>query len=179
VNDIAGGLYSETMFATVARLGVPYILMHMRGTPKTMRDAENTTYDDLIGDIHANLAKRAEMAMVAGVNRWNLVLDPGVGFALTREQSFAVMRGLPDLRPFDLPLLVGPSRKGMLGQVLQAKGHITAAEDTAGSASRLWATGGVVGACVARGADVIRVHDCPEMVHLAALADTVHRGRYP
>ncbi|KAL8735136.1 MAG: hypothetical protein Q9166_001012 [cf. Caloplaca sp. 2 TL-2023] len=120
INDISGGLMDENMFATVAELGCTYILMHMRGTPETMTTL--TQYPDgVINGIATELNERVQKAMEAGIRRWRIILDPGIGFAKTADQNLEVIRKLPELREWEglkgLPWCVGVSRKGFIGKV--------------------------------------------------------------
>jgi len=120
VNDVSGGTLDPAMFDTMARLEVPYILMHLRGNPRTMSRPPHTEYHDVIADVAAELAARAGEAEAAGIPSWHLMLDPGLGFAKTPEQSLQLIRGLPSLRE-ELcrqraslryaPLCSGPSRQ--------------------------------------------------------------------
>lgn len=124
INDVSGGLQDPKMFSTVASLDVPYVLMHMRGTPKTMQQPQHTTYDCVWVDVGTALHARAQQAIQAGIKTWNLILDPGLGFAKTKLGNLQLLGKLRDMRHHTLPglygrlpMLVGPSRKGFLGAV--------------------------------------------------------------
>lgn len=178
VNDISGGIADAKMLGTVAELGVPYILMHMRGTPHTMRSAENTAYGNVVRDVHDSLLARVSLAEEAGISRWNLILDPGVGFAFKTRHNLEVVGGLSQLRPLNLPVLVGPSKKGFLGELLKEKDLLFGDEKTnADSTARQWATAGIVSACAAHKADIVRVHDLPAMAQLLGIVDSVVRRK--
>jgi dihydropteroate synthase/2-amino-4-hydroxy-6-hydroxymethyldihydropteridine diphosphokinase len=177
VNDVSGGTADQHMLGVVAELGVPYILMHMRGNSQTMRSVQNTSYDDVVRDVHASLLSRALAAEKAGINRWNLILDPGVGFALKTHQNLQVIGSLSRLRPLGLPLLVGPSKKGFLGELLKERNLLFGEEkQSADSSSRQWATAGIVAACASQGADIVRVHDLPAMAQMLGIVDSVTRN---
>ncbi|KAI4257020.1 MAG: hypothetical protein L6R42_005905 [Xanthoria sp. 1 TBL-2021] len=120
INDISGGLMDPEMFPTIAELGCTYILMHMRGNPETMNSL--TSYPDgVINGIATELNERVQKAMEAGIRRWRIILDPGIGFAKTGPQNLEVMRKLPELREREglkgLPWCVGVSRKRFIGKI--------------------------------------------------------------
>jgi dihydropteroate synthase len=110
INDIGGGTLDNGMFSTIADLQVPYILMHMRGTPQTM--SEFCDYSDVTVDVISDLAKKVDTLKRLGV--CDIILDPGFGFSKTVEQNYELMRNLPEFLNFDLPVLVGISRKSMI-----------------------------------------------------------------
>lgn len=110
INDISGGSLDDQMFPTVAQLGTPYILMHMKGTPQNM--IKQTDYDDLITDIYSYFSRKVGQLNGLGVS--DIVLDPGFGFSKTREQSYEVLRNLGYFKSMKLPLLAGISRKSMI-----------------------------------------------------------------
>ncbi|KAJ4294849.1 trifunctional dihydropteroate synthetase [Collariella sp. IMI 366227] len=171
VNDVSGGSMDPDMLSTVARLGATICLMHMRGTPATMNSL--ASYPDseggLIGGIARELLARVSAAEEAGVRRWRIVLDPGLGFAKIGPQNVDVLRRLEELRGWPglegLPWLVGSSRKSFIGRVT---GVPTPRE-------RIWGTAATVAAAVQGGADVVRVHDVREMAQVVAMADAIWR----
>jgi 2-amino-4-hydroxy-6-hydroxymethyldihydropteridine diphosphokinase/dihydropteroate synthase len=170
INDISGGLLDQDMLPTVANLGCTYILMHMRGTPSTMTEKQFTTYDgDLIQIIATELTARVQAAEAAGIRRWRIILDPGIGFAKTGEQNLEILRRFGELRNFDalkgMPWLLGVSRKGFIGKL---SGVINAKE-------RHWGTAAAVTAVVQGGADIVRVHDTDEMAKVVKVADAIWR----
>ena len=170
VNDISAGLLDPEMLPTVARLGCTYIMMHMRGTPATMQDEENCSYPDgVIPTIASELRARIDAAQTAGIRRWRIILDPGVGFAKTQEQNSEVLRELGKLRTAprikNYPWLVGSSRKGFIGKIT----GVQKAKD------RSWGTAATVTAAVHGGADIVRVHDVKEMAQVAKMADAMYR----
>jgi dihydropteroate synthase len=124
VNDVSGGTLDPSMLPTVAGLGVPYVLMHMRGTPQTMTSPEHTAYKCVWEEVGLELQKKALQAMKAGILPWNLLLDPGLGFAKSAGDSAKLLGRLRDMTRLGLPgilgrmpLLVGPSRKGFIGKL--------------------------------------------------------------
>jgi dihydropteroate synthase len=163
VNDISGALFDPTMLETVAALGVSIVLMHIRGTPKTMQQL--TQYDDVVADVAAALKERAAAAIAAGIQPDRIILDPGIGFAKTVDQNLALLRGIPTLRSLGHPLLIGPSRKSFIGHILNQP------EPT----QRVWGTAAACCAAIAHHADIVRVHDVAEMVDVCRVADAIWR----
>lgn len=150
VNDISGGALDADMFATVAALRVPYVLMHTRGTPADMQ--QHCDYTDVTADLIAELADRLDRLTQAGVA--DVIVDPGFGFAKTLEQNYRLMRELPALcSALRRPVLVGVSRKSMLTRLLDIP-----------AADALPATTALNMLALERGAAVLRVHDVAEAV---------------
>jgi dihydropteroate synthase len=148
INDVSGGTLDEEMFAVAGKLGVPYLLMHMRGTPQSM--ANFTHYEKgLLEEVISFFAERIAMLRAAGVK--DIILDPGFGFAKNVEQNFQLLRHLRKLEIFQLPLLIGLSRKSMTYKPL----HVGPEEAL---------TGTIVANTLAllNGADILRVHDVKE-----------------
>jgi dihydropteroate synthase len=156
VNDISGGELDTNMFRTIADLKVPYILMHMRGAPQTMQ--QFATYNHLIVDIRKYFADKIYELELLGVN--DIILDPGFGFSKTMEQNFELLRRLDELALFELPLLVGVSRKSMIYKTLGI---------TAGDA--LNGTTVLNTLALTKGADILRVHDVREAVEAVRLIE--------
>ncbi len=146
VNDVSAGASDAAMLPLVADRRVPIVLMHTRGTPETM-DSE-TTYDDVMTDVRSELAERVTAAKQAGIVASNIMLDPGLGFAKTADQSLELVRRIGELRSEGSPLIVGPSRKRFIGGE---------------PADRLEGTLAVCAWCASRGVDVVRVHDVAEV----------------
>ena len=164
VNDISGAVYDPEMLGAIAEMHIPIVLMHMRGTPKTMQQL--TEYQDLMGEIYEFLARRAEAAIALGVPSNHIMLDPGIGFAKNYEQNLEILRQLSKLRSLGFPLLVGTSRKGFIGHILnQPKAQ-----------ERVWGTAATCCAAIAQGADVLRVHDVKEMREACLVADAIWRN---
>lgn len=154
VNDVAGGSLDPAMFATVARLGVPYVLMHLRGTPQTMTSLAN--YENVTLEVIVELSEKVAQLHALGVK--DLILDPGFGFAKTPAHNDQLLRELPAFRLFELPLLVGLSRKSSIWRRL----GIT--PDEALNGSTVLHT-----AALLDGANILRVHDVKEAVEAVKL----------
>ena len=106
------------MLKTVAELNVPFISMHMRGNPQTMSNAANTQYENVVDEVRRELGDRAEAALNAGIPRWNLIVDPGIGFAKNATQNLELLRSLQATNPDrSMPMLVGTSRKRFIGSM--------------------------------------------------------------
>ncbi len=154
VNDISGGMLDKDMFATVAKLGIPYILMHMQGTPQNMQ--QNPHYDDVVKEVFMYFAEKVQRLRDLGVK--DIILDPGYGFGKTVEHNYELMNHQEELLEFELPLLVGISRKSMIYKAL----GITADEALNG-------TSVLNTISLLKGANILRVHDvatCVEVVNL-------------
>lgn len=176
VNDVSGGVQDVAMLATVARLGVPYCIMHMRGDFSTMTQSPHTTYACVWSEVGAELKMRAQAAVDAGVLPWNIILDPGIGFSKTSEGNTELLGHLADMRREQLrgvwgrmPLLVGPSRKRFLGRLT---GQQQPADRDLGTAAACVAA-------VAQGADIVRVHNVPVVQESLTVADAIFRGTWP
>lgn len=144
INDISGGELDAAMFPTIADLHIPYIIMHMRGTPKTMQ--QHCDYQNLTADILLYFSKKIEQLHLMGVN--DIIIDPGFGFSKTLEQNYELMRHLADFSLFEKPLLVGISRKSMIYKLLGG----TPAESLNGTT--------VLNTyALLNGANILRVHD--------------------
>lgn len=168
INDVSAGLMDDAMLRTVAKLGCSVCLMHMRGTPETMNKL--TSYPDgVIETVGRELLDRVRAAEAAGIRRWRIILDPGIGFAKTQEQNLELLRRLGELREYPglkgFPWLVGTSRKAFVGRITGVK----EAKD------RKWGTAAAVTAAIQGGADIVRVHDVDEMVQVSKMADAIWR----
>ena len=147
VNDISGGMFDEDMIATVAKLNVPYILMHIQGVPKTMQD--NPTYENITTDIIDYFIERINLCKQAGIK--DIIIDPGFGFGKTIEHNYQLLQSLDAFQMFDNPLLVGVSRKGMIYKPL----NIPADEALNGTTV-------LNTIALQQGAQILRVHDVKE-----------------
>ena len=163
VNDISGGTFDGDMLTTVAELEVPIILMHIRGTPETMQ--QMTTYEDLVGEIIAVLEERLSAAEAAGIARSRLLIDPGIGFGKTAEQNLELLRQLDQFQSLGVPILVGTSRKSFIGKIINQ-------DDPK---QRVWGTASTCCAAISQGADILRVHDLPQMWEVSKVADAIWR----
>lgn len=170
INDISSGQLDPSMLSTVAAYNATVILMHMRGTPATMAKPPHTIYTgDLIETIASELRQRVAEAEAAGIYRWRIILDPGIGFAKTEAQNLEILRRFGELGDAEglkgLPWVVGSSRKGFIGRITGVK----MAKD------RGWGTAATVAASVMGGADVVRVHDVKEMGEVCKMSDAIWR----
>ncbi len=161
INDISGGSLDAAMFATAGKLRVPYVLMHLKGTPQTMTQLNQ--YTDLPGEIFTYFEERIYALRQAGVK--DIVLDPGFGFAKNPDQNFALLRDLDYFKPFNLPLLVGLSRKSMVYQKL----NIPVEEALNGTTV-------LNTIAVLKGAAILRVHDVKEAVQAVRLC-SLYQGQ--
>ena len=158
INDISGGEMDAEMFPTVAALGVPYILMHMQGTPQTMQQAPH--YDHLLRDVFLYFARKVQQLRDLGAK--DIILDPGFGFGKTMEDNYALLAHLDEFGIFGLPLLVGVSRKSMITRLL----GIT--PDDALNGTTVINT-----LCLAKGARILRVHDVRQAVEAVRLVQAM------
>lgn len=164
VNDISGATFDEQMLFVVAATKTPIILMHMRGTPETMQGL--TDYADLIADLKSFFKNRIIAARKLGIDHAQIILDPGIGFAKTAAQNYDLLRHLQDFRELGYPLLVGASRKSFIGHVLDEKDP----------QKRVWGTAAACAGAIAYGADILRVHDVPEMIDVCKVSDAIWRS---
>lgn len=158
VNDVSAGKLDDNMIATVASLGVPFVCMHMKGTPQTMSSLAN--YGDLMLEVTDYFIERINACRSAGIK--DIIIDPGFGFAKKGEQNFELLNHLQDLQLLGCPILLGVSRKSMVTKTL----GITAAEALNGS-TVLHAIG------LTKGASILRVHDVKEAVEAITLVEAL------
>ena len=162
VNDISGGELDKEMFPTVARLGVPYVLMHMKGTPQTMQEAPH--YDDLMKEVLLYFAEKIQQLRDLGQK--DIILDPGFGFAKTLEHNYELLSHLEALQIFELPILVGVSRKSMIYKLL-----CTTAQDALNGTTVLNTI------CLMKGcANILRVHDVKECVEAVNIYQQLYKN---
>ncbi len=154
INDIMGGSADENMFKTIADLQVPYILMHIKGTPKTMQN--NPHYENIIQEIIYYFSERIKKLRLLGVN--DIIIDPGFGFGKTLEHNYIILKNLEHFRIFELPVLVGISRKSMIYKYL----NITPQEALPGTIALNMIA-------LLNGANILRVHDVAEAKQIVEL----------
>ncbi|WP_035657271.1 dihydropteroate synthase [Flavobacterium seoulense] len=154
INDISAGNLDDKMLEVIAQYNVPYIMMHMRGTPETMQSM--TEYDDLVKEVLFYFSEKIRQARSLGIN--DLIIDPGFGFAKTMEQNYEVMQKLELFHNLELPLLIGISRKSMIHKTLA----ITADEALNGTTV-------LNTIALTKGAQILRVHDVKEAVECVKL----------
>jgi dihydropteroate synthase len=158
VNDVSGGNFDDHMFDTIGKLGVPYVLMHMQGTPLKMQ--QNPEYDDIIRDISMFFTEQVKKLTKAGVK--DAIIDPGFGFGKNLEHNYELLNRLDSFKVFQLPLMVGVSRKSMICKLLNVKPE-----------GALNGTSVVNTLALMGGADILRVHDVSEAVEAVRILNMV------
>ena len=161
INDIAAGEMDANMFHTVAALNVPYIMMHMQGTPQSMQ--QHPHYDNLLKEVFLYFARKVQQLRDLGVK--DIILDPGFGFGKTMEHNYELLSYLEEFRIFELPLLVGVSRKSMIYRLLD----ITPQEALNGTTV-------LDTICLLKGADILRVHDVKEAVETVRIVQAMRNN---
>jgi len=161
INDISAGQLDPKMLSTVAKLQVPYIMMHMRGTPQTMKTLEQ--YEDVLKELLFYFSKKINEARALGVN--DLIIDPGFGFAKNTTQNFTLLKNLDALQVLELPVLAGLSRKSMLYKTLnhtpQEAGNATTVVNTI---------------ALQKGVSILRVHDVKPALECIAITEAMEQG---
>jgi dihydropteroate synthase len=155
------------MASAVAELGAGLVLMHMRGRPDEWRRLPRLAGDELLTQVSAELEDWAKTALQAGVQRENIVLDPGFGFGKNFEENYPLLARFDELHQLGFPLLSGTSRKSFIGRALRRDGEDVAADD------RLYGTLATIVISVLKGAHVVRVHDVKAAVDVVRVADAV------
>lgn len=158
VNDISGGTLDTEMLSSISKLNVPYIMMHMRGTPQTM--TQLTHYDDITRELLFYFSEKLAEARLQGLN--DIVVDPGFGFAKTRSQNFELLSNLELFKNLKVPYLVGISRKSMIYKTLEVS-----VEEALNGTSALHAV------ALLKGASILRVHDIKEAVECVTLMENL------
>ena len=164
VNDISAMILDRQMANAVADTGAAIILMHMRGTPKDMQKGD-LSYRSLRGDIIEFLQDKMEKAQMAGISPEHIMVDPGIGFGKTGEDSMRLLKYLSEFRVLGRPIVTGPSRKAFIGKITGG-----------GPTERIEGTAAAVTAAIMNGTNVVRVHDVKAMKKVAAMADAILRA---
>ncbi|KHJ35493.1 putative folic acid synthesis protein [Erysiphe necator] len=168
INDISAGRLDPEMLPTMARLGKTVCLTHMRGTPSTMTNLSQYP-EGLIPTIAKELIERVEAAQAAGIRRWRIILDPGIGFAKNLKQNLELLRRLNELKDWPelqgFPWMIGSSRKSFIGTITGVEKPV----------ERIWGTSATVTAAISGGADIVRVHDVKEMTQVVRISDAIWR----
>jgi dihydropteroate synthase len=151
----------EDSLQVAAELSVPVCLMHMQGSPETMQ--QNPEYDDVVAEVLDFLRARIDAALDAGIAERNIIVDPGFGFGKTLEHNLLLLKSLPEFRRFEMPVLVGMSRKGMIGAILDKPAD-----------QRLHGSLAAAVLAAMLGADILRVHDVAETVDALAMVRALH-----
>jgi dihydropteroate synthase len=172
VNDVSGGTFDPSMLSTVAELGVPMVLMHMRGTPETMQSM--TEYDDVVLNVAASLNERSQAAEVAGIPRWMQMLDPGIGFAKDLQGNLLLMKSMPKIRSItgNVPLLLGTSRKGFIGKLTGVADPKDRDPGTIASTVASLCIGEKAGGC-----SVVRVHNVAAVKQGTIVMDAILKAK--
>ena len=163
INDISGLKLKNGMDKIAAEKNVPIILMHMRGTPKTMQ--ENPSYKNTIKEIYNELEESVSLALKAGIKKDNIIIDPGIGFGKRYEDNLVILKSLKHLKGMGLPILIGLSRKSFLGTILNNKVE-----------SRMIGSITANTIAVINGADIIRVHDYLESIEMIKVVNAINQS---
>lgn len=163
INDISGMRFDVDMPSVIAEHKVPVVLMHIKGTPRDMQ--RNPVYEALIPEIMDYLRESILLAEEAGVEEDMIVVDPGIGFGKTFDHNLEILNRLGDFTMLGYPVLVGPSRKAFIGEILGG----------AAASERVFGTAAAVCAAVLNGASIVRVHDVANMVEVMKVADAIKR----
>lgn len=163
VNDITALYGDPDMAATVAEMEAGVVLMHMKGTPRTMQ--QSPEYNDVVNEVCAWLKKKVQNAEAQGIAPERIIVDPGIGFGKTTQHNLELLKRLSEFRALKKPLLIGTSRKSFIGNILE----VPVTERVEGTAATVcWA--------IAHGADIVRVHDVKANVRAAQITDALYRG---
>ena len=163
VNDITALCGDPDMAATVAEMEAGVVLMHMKGTPRTMQ--QSPEYNDVVNEVCAWLKKKIQNAEAQGIAPERIIIDPGIGFGKTTKHNLELLKRLSEFRALKKPLLIGTSRKSFIGNILE----VPVTERVEGTAATVcWA--------IAHGADIVRVHDVKANVRAAQMTDALYRG---
>lgn len=173
INDVWGGRMDPSILDLAAERGVPIVLMHNRSRPKNVMQQsqlggryEGIHYENLLGDVVQELIQCINMALKAGVKREQILIDPGIGFGKSIKQNLELLNRSDELRVLGYPLLIGASRKSFIGYTLNLPYN-----------ERVEGTAATVAIAIARGADVVRVHDVEVMARVAKMTDAIVRGK--
>ena len=162
VNDITALCGDPLMATVVAEMEAGVVLMHMKGTPRTMQHAPE--YNDVVSEIRSRLQEKVENAEAQGIAGERIIIDPGIGFGKTTEHNLEILKRLSEFRELNRPILVGTSRKAFIGNILD----VPVTERVEGTAATVcWA--------IAHGADIVRVHDVKANVRAAQMTDALYR----
>jgi dihydropteroate synthase len=173
LNDVWALRADPELASVAAALRTPVILMHNRSNPASVEVRQQlgnayigSTYEDLMEDVKRELLVSVELAVKAGIEETRIVLDPGIGFGKTREHNLELINRLDEIRALGYPVLLGPSRKSFIGFTLDLPAD-----------QRVEGTAATVAVGIARGADIIRVHDVKEMARVAKMTDAIVRNQ--
>jgi dihydropteroate synthase len=174
INDISALRQDPEMARIVAAYEVPVVIMHMKGIPKTMQVSPD--YDDLFGEIRSFLSEAIDYAVNRGIRRRNIIVDPGIGFGKTFEHNLALLNGLHRFKALDMPILIGPSRKAFIRNLLKKPGR----QDLDPQLPCVeTGTQAAVAAGVLKGAHIVRVHDVASTRSTLKLVDAIRNAHIP
>ena len=162
VNDISGLVFDKKMANVIAKTKAPIIIMHMQGTPSNMQN--NPNYNNLIDDICSFFSNQVDFAVSKGINKSQIILDPGIGFGKTMNDNFKLIQQLNKFVSLGFPLMIGPSRKSFIGNFLNLDIH-----------ERVEGTAAVVAAGIMNGARIVRVHDIKEIKRVVEVIDKIRK----
>lgn len=160
INDISACRFDPEMKTLAAKYNAPVIIMHIKGTPKNMQ--MEPTYKDVIAEIKKYLSESIDSLTSAGLDKEQIIIDPGIGFGKTTEHNLEIMQRLSEFETFDRPILIGVSRKSVIGNTLNLP-----------LSERIFGTAGAVSANIMNGAHIVRVHDVLEMKQVANMVDAI------
>ncbi len=162
INSIRGTTISKSFLKTVREYNAAIVLMHMRGTPQTMQ--KKTKYKNIVYEIIQELNRSMEFCLEIGIKKDRIIIDPGIGFAKTIDGNLEILNRLDELSSLHVPILIGTSRKSFIGALLNSPVN-----------ERVWGTAATVAVGIARGANIVRVHDVLAMKQVAAMTDAIVR----
>lgn len=166
INDISGGMFDPDILKIVAENDIYYVIMHIKGTPDTMQNNPAYSEKGVVNDIIEYFSERIKIAESNGIKRDKIILDPGIGFGKTLRHNLEILRDLDKFKQFNLPILIGTSRKSMIGNILNKKPE-----------ERLYGTLATVAFSIIKGADIVRVHDVAETKDVVAILDAIVRNK--
>ncbi|MFL2994027.1 MAG: dihydropteroate synthase [Candidatus Neomarinimicrobiota bacterium] len=164
VNDISGLTFDDEMVSLLAQRNIPVVIMHINGKPKTMQ--KNILYSDLISDMKRFFIKQCEHAINSGIKENNIIIDPGLGFGKTFDHNFTLLKRLKEFEDLGFPILIGPSRKAFIGDVLNLP-----------SDERVEGTIATIVAGILNGANIIRVHDVKEIKRATIVTEKILKAK--
>ncbi|MFN5390722.1 MAG: dihydropteroate synthase [Pseudanabaena sp.] len=163
LNDVSAGRFDPEMLPLAGKLQIPIFLMHMQGEPRTMQ--ENPQYRDVVRDVKQVLADAILVAKACGIPKHLIAIDPGIGFGKTLDHNLKILKNLRSFKEISAPLLLGVSRKSFIGKIC----------DRPDPRDRLYGTIAACSACIAGGADILRVHDPKEIFDACRISDSIFR----
>ena len=164
VNDISGLTFDDEMVSLLAQRNIPVVIMHINGKPKTMQ--KNILYSDLISDMKRFFIKQCEYAINSGIKENNIIIDPGIGFGKTFDHNFTLLKRLKEFEDLGFPILIGPSRKAFIGDVLNLPSN-----------ERVEGTIATIVAGILNGANIIRVHDVKEIKRATIVTEKILKAK--